>query len=478
MKPRAFWIVILGLIGTVLLIAQVRSSPPTARTHLGGDRDRERIGRSDVAPHAPNVLIVVTDDQRGGLSVMPQTRRWMKKGGTTFTNAFATTPVCCPSRASILTGRYTHNHHVLSNDAEGDRLVQETTLEYYLHRAGYQTALYGKYLNSWPTSQAIPFFDRWADSTKTGVYVNGIWNVNGKVETIPTYNTIYINEQAQQFLDQAAPQASPWFLYLAPAAPHGPFTPEAKYTHAPVSRWEGNKAVFERDPSDKPGFLHFNSEFRDGQKTRRRQFRTLMSVDDLVSEVFDTIKELGQLKNTLVFFISDNGMMWGEHGLKGKRYPYEQSIRVPFLARWPGHIPAGVTDNRIVANIDIAPTVLQAAGIAPAGAYPLDGRTLLRKSSQRNRILTEGYGGINRYRPVPGNWASIRTNHYMYAEYYKKDEMTLRFHEYYDLRTDPWELHNLLGDGNRSNNPDLGALHRRLDRDRRCKGTTGPLACP
>jgi arylsulfatase A-like enzyme len=111
----------------------------------------------------PNVLIIVTDDQRGGLGVMPATRTWLKKGGTKFDNAFVTTPLCCPSRASIFTGRYTHNHHVYSNDGEGPSLIQESTLQYYLQQAGYETALYGKYLNGWDISHPPPYFDKYAE---------------------------------------------------------------------------------------------------------------------------------------------------------------------------------------------------------------------------------------------------------------------------------------------------------------------------
>lgn len=347
---------------------------------------------------------------------MPQTRRWLKKGGTRFDEAFVTTPFCCPSRSSIFTGRYTHNHHVFTS-GDGGNLIQKSTLQYYLHKAGYETAMFGKYLNGWDILQPPPHFNRYAMTLRSHFYRGGIWNVNGTVRTISQYNVTYIADKAQHFLRHAGAHHPPWFLYLALAAPHEPFIPQLKYADAPVPHWDGDPAVFESDRSDKPPYVQeANEGIRYGRKTRRAQFRTLMSVDDLVSRVVDTLHGLREMKNTLVFFISDNGLMWGEHGLKRKAVPYEQSIKVPLLVRWPGHITGGVTDSRLVANIDIAPTVLQATGVAPDPAYPIDGRSLLGSSSGRERLLTEFYGDENNPGTPQGNWASTRTDAYKYTE--------------------------------------------------------------
>jgi arylsulfatase A-like enzyme len=435
--------------------------------------------RSAGATSRPNVLIIVTDDQREGFRVMPQARHWLKKGGTYFDNAFVTTPLCCPSRASIFTGRYTHNHHVTSNDGEDGNLVQQSTLQYYLRRAGYETALFGKYLNAWDITQPPPYFDRYALTVRSHFYADGTWNVNGTVKTIPDYNSVYIGRKARRFLHGAGARNQPWFLYLATAAPHGPFTPEAKYANAPVPRWRGNPAVFEKDRSDKPNYVQrSHSRLTYGRATRKAQFRTLMSVDDMVGRVFKTLNNLGELDNTLVIFISDNGLMWGEHGLKGKGIPYDQAIKVPMLARWPGHFLPHATDDRIVANVDIAPTVLEATGISPDPQYPIDGRNLLGTSSHRRRLLTEHFPPGHH---PSGNWdwwASTRTKTYKYTEYYEPDGTTVKFREYYDLTTDPWELNNLLGDATTSNDPDVTALSQQLANDRACQGTSGPTACP
>jgi arylsulfatase A-like enzyme len=434
---------------------------------------------SAVLPARPNVLIIITDDQRGGLGVMPATRQWLKKGGTRFAKGFVTTPLCCPSRSSIFTGRYTHNHHVYNNDGEGGNLIQQSTLQYYLHQAGYETAIYGKYLNGWDLSQPPPYFDHYAITSTSSVYNNGTWGVNGTVKTIPDYNTTYISRKAQKFLQGAGARHQPWLLYLATAAPHSPFTPQPKYANAPVPKWNGDPAVFERDRSDKPPFVRKRHGGLDyGQSTRLAQYRTLMSVDDLIAKVSKTLADLGEDRNTLVVFISDNGLMWGEHGLKHKEVPYEQAIHVPFMARWPGHFLPNATDNRLVANIDIAPTVLEAAGLTPDPAYPIDGTSLLGTSSHRDRLLTEHFSPVNRRPGKWENWASLRTNTYKYTEYYELDRTTVKFREYYDLASDPWELNNLLGDTDPNNDPDVAALSQQLAQDRVCEGTTGPTACP
>jgi arylsulfatase A-like enzyme len=426
----------------------------------------------------PNVLIIVTDDQRGGLSVMPETRRWMKRGGTRFNNAFVTTPICCPSRSSIFTGRYTHNHHVYGNSGQAINLNQQTTLQYYLKQAGYETAMYGKYLNDWDITQPPPYFDHYSMTIRSHSYRDGVWNVNGQVQTLPDYNVSYISRRAKHFISSAGTQ-QPWFLYLATAAPHSPFTPQPKYADAAISRWAGDPAVFERNLSDKPPYVQrSHAGIHYGRRTRKAQFRTLKSVDDLVSNVFTTLRNLGEAKNTLVFFISDNGLMWGEHGLTHKGVPYDQSIRVPFLVRWPGHFLRHAKDSRIVANIDIAPTVLQATGVTPNPAYPIDGRTLLGTDSHRQRLLTEYFIGTEFRGSPQGMWASTRTDTYQYTEYYGADGSTVVFREYYNLRKDPWELHNLLGDATTLNDPNVAALHLQLAQDRVCVGTVGANACP
>lgn len=424
---------------------------------------------------SPNILIIVTDDQRGGLSVMPSTRRWFADRGVRFPSAFVTTPLCCPSRASIFTGRYAHNHGVTDNES-GTRLQQSSTLQYYLKQAGYYTAMIGKYFNKWPAGRAPPYFDYYA-KTHSGAYYHARWDVNGDVRRIAEYSSHYMAERAATLIESHATRHphQPWFLYLATPAPHIPYTPQKKYARLAVRSWRGNPAVRERNRGDKPQYVRERDKsLAWGDVVRRGQFRTLRSVDDMVGKVFRALRRLGEIRRTLAFFVSDNGSMWGDHGLGGKNDPYTPSIEVPMLMAWKGHVTSGATDPRLVANIDIAPTALAAAGVTASSSLPMDGRSLLDPSWNRRRLLLEGWPAAKNAVP---RWASTRTRAYQYIEYYGGAGDAVSFRELYDLRSDPWQLRNLVGDDHHSNDPSrelLVRLHRRLREDRSCVGD----ACP
>jgi arylsulfatase A-like enzyme len=412
----------------------------------------------------PNVLVVMTDDQRadGTMEVMPKTRQWFEDGGTRFTRFFATTPLCCPSRASVFSGRYTHNHGVLTNDL-ATVLDQRFTIQAYLKAAGYRTGIFGKYFNAWNLLQPPPWFDDFA-ITSAGYSPIRV-NENGTVKSVTEYATSYIRDNAVRFLQEAESQdATPWFLNLWTTAPHAPFTPDAAYANAPVSPFSPSPAASETDKRDKPPRVQSESvDLATVEEERAQQLRTLMSVDDMVDTVFQALEATGETSNTLAIFLSDNGFMWGEHGLRAKGDPYDPAVRVPMYMRWPGHFLPGVVDGRMVANIDIAPTIADAVG-GIASPVPMDGRSLLDPLQSRTRLLTEH-----------GAWAALRTPTSHYVEYYSPLERTRIVHrEYYDLVADPFELDNLLGDGSAANDPPTAALSEQLAADRDC---TGP-SCP
>jgi arylsulfatase A-like enzyme len=422
----------------------------------------------------PNVLIIVTDDQRAKtIRNMRKTRKWFKRDGMNFREAYATTPLCCPARASIFTGRYVHNHGVENNRAAAT-LEQRSTLQAYLRKAGYRTAMAGKYLNAWDIHRPPPYFGRWAMfSGNVSRYYNSAWNVNGTVGIRPDYTTDKVKRHGVRFLRRfEASDRPPWMLYLATAAPHRPYTPKKAYEHARVPPWNGNPAVRERDRSDKPPFVQERRvPLWKVKRIRRKQVRTLQSVDDLVERIFDELGRLRERRRTLAFFLSDNGFMWGEHGLSetyGKRPPYSEGMAVPLLMRWPGHVPRNVTTRRLVANIDIAPTVLRAAGIRPDPRWPIDGIPLTGGHA-RKRLLLEYYLD----KGTTPEWASIRTASYQYTEYYERGRVPT-FREHYDLRADPWQLRNILADHDPSNDPDVATLSDRLAADRRCEGADCP----
>lgn len=422
------------------------------------------MGVPDGAESRPNVLLILTDDQREGLDVMPSTRELFSAGGRSYPNAFATTPLCCPSRASILTGRYAHNHGVKSNGLDDWKaLDHSTTIENHLREAGYRTAIFGKFLNNWPVRRDPPHFDSWAVIPKVfgrRAYYDSEWNVQGTVKRVSTYATDFIESKGLGFLrGSESNDAQPWFLFLSLTAPHADFVAEPAYESAGVPTWNGNPAVFEQDRSDKPAYVRaFHETYRSATAKRRAQLRTLMSVDDLVEQVFSELALLGE-ENTLAIYLSDNGYFWGEHKLPAKGAPYQQSVRVPLFLRWPGQMPAS-TDERLVANVDVAPTILAAAGLPFTG----DGRDLLDSVWTRDRLLLEYW--IDPYSPTIPRWASTVRFGAQYIEYYGKDGSVVG-REFYDLEADPWQLENLRAA------PDA-TWRRQLSSDRRCSGAGCP----
>jgi arylsulfatase A-like enzyme len=420
---------------------------------------------------APNVLIIVTDDQRlGTLGVMPETRRWFGEGGREFTNAFVSIPLCCPSRASILSGRYAHNHGVHQNSEAGN-LNQDATIQRYLHDAGYFTALTGKFLNSWPVDADPPHFDRWA-MLKNG-YFKRRFNVDGQLQQVKGYSTDFIGGWAANFVEWAEGEDErPWFLYVAPFAPHGPFTPAPRHEDDHVPGWVQSPAVEEEDVADKPPFVQsFKSSIDRLEVVRADQLRTLMAVDEMVERIVDALAEHEEQGRTIAFFLSDNGFFWFEHGLRDKRLPYTDAVKVPFFVRWSGQVEPGTRDAGLVSIVDIVPTILEAAGVTAPPGTVLDGRSLLGADS-RERAFMEYYVGPGKH--IPG-WASIRTDRYQYIEYYAEDG-TLLFREYYNLERDPWQLENLLAEGVEGGPTpeEIAALKEQLSDDRTCAGTAEP----
>jgi arylsulfatase A-like enzyme len=418
----------------------------------------------------PNVLIIVTDDQRvGTMAVMPKTRHWFVDGGRRYPHAFVTTPLCCPSRTSILTGLFAHNHGVHTN---GHPAVPfDVTLQRYLSDAGYQTAIVGKLVNDWAVSRNPPYFERWATTNGSPGYFDAQFNINGTVKRIPGYSTTFMARKSVSLLRHFEQDDSrPWFLYVAPYAPHAPSTPEPKYAGARVPGWTPNPAVFESDRSDKPSWVRQKSvSLSTVERRRADQLRTLMSVDDLVGSVFQELGSLAERRDTVAIFLSDNGNLWGEHGVLTKRYPYTESIEVPLFLRWPGRIEAGSIDYRKATNVDLAPTIAAATGIAPL--VPMDGRSLL-DSWRRPGLFTE-YWRTADHPSIPP-WDSIRTAHVHYIQYYDAERARVIFREFYRLDSDPWELHNFLHDGDPANNPRTRWLRDLIARYKTCSGLTCP----
>ncbi|MGH2807834.1 MAG: sulfatase family protein [Actinomycetota bacterium] len=421
----------------------------------------------------PNVLIIMTDDQRraGTLEIMDSLRRIFGDDGTIFSNAHVTTPLCCPSRASIFSGLYAHNHGIRSNDgANFDTYPHAQTVQAYLQRAGYVTGYFGKFFNRWPIEQAPPYFDRWAINSRGVNYRLAQFNVDGTLTTVTRYDTTYITDMLHGFLQETeTDDARPWFAVLAPKAPHAPSTAQVRYEATRVGTWDGNAAVWEEDRTDKhPSVQASDVSIWRAQRVRRAHLRTLLSVDDSIEETFALLDELGEKRDTLAIYLSDNGFLWREHGVIAKRQPFIPASRVPLFVRGP-HFERGVRDTSLVANIDLAPTILEAAGLLPD--EPMDGRSLL-SGEIHERLLLEYWLGNDASR-FP-EWAALLTEGYQYTEYYDAGNAIPTFREYYDLVADPWQLENLLGDGDVTNDPDWLLLSQQLREDRSCRGSDCP----
>jgi arylsulfatase A-like enzyme len=396
---------------------------------------------------APNVVLILTDDQRWDtLSAMPTVRSELVGKGVNFSNAFVVNPLCCPSRASILTGRYSHSTRVYRNGSFS-LFDDDSTIATWLRAAGYETAFLGKYLNSYRGTYVPPGWSRWQAFTPANVanFFDYELNVDGTISAFGSapedYSTDVLATRAEEFIRLSA---RPFLLVFAPYAPHAPATPAPRHSTAFPGLAPWRPASYdEADVSDKPDYVKSTGLIPDPSELdgfRRSQFRSLLAVDEAVERTLDALEDTGRLEDTVVIYTSDNGFLWGEHRLIGKQAPYEESIRVPLVVRYDAEIAAPRTEGRIVANIDIAPTIAHLAGIAPRRTNGRTLRPLLRGSptSWRKQLLVEATRTGPNTR-VPG-YCAVRGKRFAYVVYETREE------ELYDLRRDPAQLRNRVRD--------------------------------
>lgn len=453
----------------------------------------------------PNVIIILTDDMDNALMpYMPKTNQLIGEQGATFSNYFITTPLCCPSRASMLRGQYAHNTDILENSPGFARFFklqeEEHTLNIWLQNAGYRTALFGKYLNNYPVNAGRdyvpPGWDDWAafiaDTDDGDFFYNYTMNENGILvdygDAPEEYSTDVIRDKSLTFIDDSVKADSPFFLFVSVYAPHGPATPAPRHAALDNAVTYPQKPSFnEEDLSDKPQLIqslaNAGDEFDedDANIFFNARINSLQAVDELVEDLIQTLEAAGQLENTYIFFMSDNGFHLGEHSLpSGKGTPYEEDIRVPLMVRGPGISP-GTTVNQMSANIDLAPTIAEIAGAAIPDF--VDGRSFLpcltgKEVPWRDGLLIEfGYideEAVNEALADPetdnllvdvagGAFRAIRGADYVYVEYANGEI------EFYDLVSDPYQLENLAG---RLSAEKLAALHTKLDALKYCEAQT------
>jgi arylsulfatase A-like enzyme len=410
----------------------------------------------------PSILLVLTDDQRfDTLGVMPTVQRELVARGVTFTEAVAVNPLCCPSRATILTGQYSHTTRVYSNlppYGGAQWFDDDSTIATWLHGAGYRTGYVGKYLNEYGGSWAPPGIDRWFTPPGWDVwlgYGGGYYGysfmVDGLVGRATTalgdYSTDVFTHQAVAFVRDAG--EDPFFLVYAPYAPHRPATPAARHAGTFASLGDARPSSWnEQDVSDKPAWVRSRARIGVGEaaKTdalRRRQLESLLAVDEGVDALVGALRASGRLENTLIVFASDNGFLWGEHRLPyRKSSPYEESVRIPLVVRWDRAVPGPRSDASVVGNVDLAPTFAAAAGVGAPGSEGASLLPLLRGSGApwRKEILLEHLRGTEGYEREVPTYCGVRSPRWKYVAYQTREE------ELYDLRRDPLELVNLAGD--------------------------------
>ena len=456
----------------------------------------------------PNVVVVMTDDQTvEQMRALGRVRGQIGAAGTTFTRNFSTFPLCCPSRATYLTGQYSHNHRVRGNSPpEGGfyKLNSSNTLPVWLSNAGYATAHIGKYLNGYGRQgprQVPAGWREWHGSVDPTTYnfFDYCLNENGRLVTYGAgpalakacpdavrrpraYQGDLYSRKAVGYINRRAPAPQPFFLSVAYLAPHGggpnggdrrclgSAKPAPRhrgaFAGAPLPRPPGFN---EPDVSDKPAFIRRLPRLNSGQIAGIRtdyqcRRESLLAVDEGVGAMVEALRAKGELDNTLFIFTADNGFFQGEHRVKGgKLKVYEPSVRVPAVMRGPG-VPRDKRVSTLTGNIDLASTIVDATGAQPRRT--LDGVSLLELARRPSRfagrdILLEngpGGGAVNpRYR-------AIRTGRYKYVEYVTGER------ELYDLLYDQYEQRSL------HNSPRHADVRRRLARElarlRNCSGAT------
>ena len=512
------------------------------------------------APSRPNVVLIQTDDQTlqelyatfkdpAGIDqrVMPNTLDLLGKGGITFTRYYVSYPLCCPSRATLLSGNYAHSSGVISNDfprggyyAYQHNQIFRHNLAVWLQQAGYRTIHIGKFLNAYggqsqaqSETQVPPGWSDWEtfpNEDSTHLFYGYNLNVNGQIEgpfgdgsytvkddpgcplapTTPgacNYSNDVLTQRAIDQISQSA--GKPFYLQLDYIAPHGDYRPPIGPEPAPRHYDSAINTPLPKEPSfnegnvsDKPSFIRDQANYLDDAAIRRirreyqKSIESLRSVDDGVARIVDALRQSGTLNRTYIFFISDNGFFFGEHRLERAKFlPYEEAVHLPLLVRGPGITP-GSSSGELVANTDLAPTILKITG-AHADRR-MDGRSLVnfwKDTSLRSRrpILLESFvnatdvngDGIPDGRPhrgagtsiaaPPENYLGVRAGPYMYVEYQTGDR------ELYDLKKDPYELNNRID--NQFYDRVQGFLRRQIQRLEGCRGvecrvTTGPIPKP
>jgi N-acetylglucosamine-6-sulfatase len=496
-SDRGFWPrgVLLGTPACLaIFLAAGCSDSESAREETEAPTTYKRVQAQEVekASNQPNIVFILADDlDYASTQQMPETNSLLAEEGASFEETFISHPLCCPSRATILTGLYDHNHGVLSNvppDGGFQRFVsegnEENTIAVHLQEeGGYQTGFFGKYLNGYPSEEdqthVPPGWDEWYGELENYESYGYQINENGQVvsygNNTEDYFTDVLSNLATDFVRRASSEEQPFFAYVAPIAPHSPATPAERHKGTFANEKAPRPPSFdEEDVSDKPSYIRESERISEEEASNidnyyRKRLESIQALDEMVASLIKELEDAGELDDTYIFFTSDNGWEQGEHRIRsGKNRPYEESAHVPLFIRGPG-VPAGSKTKKLALNTDFAPTFADLAGVP----FLADGRSLEpllggeEPSSWRSSILLEKLpredsseeskakdrkkakdkaegeattdpGGV----PLGGPrgklaYQAVRTETHKYVEYNNGEK------ELYDLEADPYELDNL-----------------------------------
>ncbi|MDR7544174.1 MAG: sulfatase [Armatimonadota bacterium] len=458
-------------------------------------------------PARPNIVFILTDDlDTRSVAYMPLLGSLLIERGVTFTQFFVTYALCCPSRSTILTGQYVHNHRVLTNTRPNGgypRFLEQgherSTVGTWLQAAGYRTAFLGKYLNGYPLrgqqTHVPPGWDEWNSPAGGTPYANFNFRMNENGRIVPYGRapedsmTDLLARKAIAFIRQAAAAGRPFFVHLSTYAPHAPATPAPRHEDAFSGVAAPRSPAFnEADTSDKPAWLRSRAPLSPRQTSDidehfRVRLQSLLAVDEMIAALVDVLAATGQLSRTYIFFTSDNGWHLGEHRIAaGKNTPYEESIRVPHVVRGLA-VPEGRTLALLACNNDLAPTFAQIAGVPIPER--VDGRSLVpllgaappAPEAWRQAIAIEHYreqpDGLPQAAPErsPGGrgipeFHGVRGRDLVYVEYATGER------ELYDLARDPYQMESI----HATEIGVLGPLSARLAALKRCSGASCRLA--
>jgi len=478
---------------TVALLAVAPLFHPACGSGVSSSSPSSPSGAQPVATPTPkplNIVMVMTDDQEEvSARDMPRMQSMIAAQGITFRNAISTTPLCGPSRATVLSGRYAHNHTILSNQEPlggyskyRDSGMEGDSLPVWLKSAGYRTAYLGKYTNGYGPgwSAKPPGWDDWLAFTEPQAYTNFTFNEDGRDFQAPAgvYQTDYLATRALEYLRRTEDKDDqPFFLMVAPYAPHNASKYASRHASMFFSAEAPRTPAFdEADVSDKPRHIKRISRFTGAQITAidneyRNSLRALQAVDEMIEKLVQALEAQGELENTAIIFFADNGLSTGAHRFTDKTAPYAESLDIPLYIRVPGG-PQGVTLPHLVANVDLPATIVEWArmavppGIEGRSLAPLFAASPLPQSAWRSDLLIEYWDNTNPATTLMPTYQGVRVESGSESALYVLHDT--REEEYYDFKIDPYQMDSAV----LANSAQVNKLNERLKVLAACRGAS------